>query len=239
MENKTVASDKADNSSNANKNSLSSAYARFKLIPITHRVVGGALLGVVVLGALAYFLPYMKERMKFFTDAALSWLIFVIVAVQAYIYNKQREVMQKQTDNFEITERAYVGIKDMTLKMKTGSNLAVVIVCQNGGRTPAWDVNCTARLSIDVNDVKDPPQLKAPTGAFFLPANFKKYLSISFGLILTDQAIKWIEDGAVPVIVVGEITYKDFRRKWRQRYPFTGIYDIETRKFKQYDKENK
>src|SRR6266545_1548397 len=70
--------------------------------PIARRIIGASLLGIIVLALVARFLPDMKERMRFFTDTALGWLVFVVVAVQTYFSTKQWDAM---TEGLEI-ERA-------------------------------------------------------------------------------------------------------------------------------------
>src|ERR1044072_7792776 len=96
MDDQKITEGQRDDSEQPPKSLLAHIRERFYRMPITWRVVGVAVAGVLVIGATARWLPDMKERMKFFADSALSWLILIVVAVQAYIYSQQREVMERQ-----------------------------------------------------------------------------------------------------------------------------------------------
>src|SRR5215210_3495245 len=114
----------------------------------------------------------MSERVKFFTVNALSLLVFIAIAVQAYIYRRQWEAMEdslaetrKIVDQNEravkvaergievaqnaayIEQRAYVGIQRMTVEgLDEGRCPILNITWINGGKTPAWRFRCVPRL---------------------------------------------------------------------------------------------
>jgi len=130
---------------------------RFYRIPITRRVIGGALLGVLIIGAVARWLPDMKDRMKFFADSSLSWLIFVIVAVQAYIYGKQWKVMDKQV---VFGLRAYVGVKDIS--DIDFNNKRISFHIENIGKVPAKDINVSIEVEVRIPEKWADGQSKQP-----------------------------------------------------------------------------
>jgi hypothetical protein len=134
VQDKEVASGESENPQKANSNPFSVAYSRFKRIPITGRVVGGALMGVLILAAVARFLPDMKERMKFFTDSVLGWLVFVIVAVQAYIYKWQAKIMG---DSLVISQCARVGVHSIE---PDWPDQILYLIIENTGHVPADDI---------------------------------------------------------------------------------------------------
>src|SRR6185436_16146288 len=71
----------------------------------------------------------------------LSLVILVIIAIQAYIYHRQWEVMQGQKRITTIAERAYLGIKDVKIINPIQKDtLVIYAVVFNGGRTPALKV---------------------------------------------------------------------------------------------------
>jgi hypothetical protein len=164
MADEDQASDQANNPKRANSNPFSAAYARFKLLPITWRVVGGALLGVVILGAVACLLPNMKDRMKFFTDATLSWLILVVVAAQAYIYSKQWKVMERQAKSADESVvfglRAYVGVKDIS--NIDFNNKRILLLVENIGKVPAKDINVSIEIEVRIPEKWADEQSKQP-----------------------------------------------------------------------------
>jgi hypothetical protein len=57
-------------------------------------IFGGTL--ITALLVVGVFAPYMSERIKFITVNALSILVLVAIAVQAYIYRRQWETMDRQ-----------------------------------------------------------------------------------------------------------------------------------------------
>ncbi|HYR75589.1 MAG TPA: hypothetical protein VEM96_07075 [Pyrinomonadaceae bacterium] len=57
-------------------------------------IAGGVLLATLLF--LSIFLPSLTERVKFFTLNALSLLVLTVIAVQAYIYRRQWEVIERQ-----------------------------------------------------------------------------------------------------------------------------------------------
>lgn len=134
MQNEEIASGKSGDPPKADQNLFVAAYVLFKRIPITWRVVGGAIAGVLILAAVARWLPNMKERMKFFTESALGWLVFVIVAVQAYIYQWQAKIMREA---LIIGERAYVGVHSIAEDFKKER---IILTVENTGNIPAEDL---------------------------------------------------------------------------------------------------
>jgi hypothetical protein len=59
-------------------------------------IFGGFVLFIILL-LISIFLPYLTERLKFFTVNLLSLLVLVIIAIQALISRRQWGVMQEQT----------------------------------------------------------------------------------------------------------------------------------------------
>jgi hypothetical protein len=59
-------------------------------------IVGAGLLGLLALIFVSVYLPNLTERAKFFTGNALSLLVLGVIAVQAYIYRKQWDTMERQ-----------------------------------------------------------------------------------------------------------------------------------------------
>jgi hypothetical protein len=136
MQDKQVTTSEAENPQQPDHNPFRALYALFKRVPITWRVVGGAVVGVLILAAVARWLPNMKERMKFFTESALSWLILVIVAVQAYIYRWQAKIMG---DSLMVSNRSQMDVD--SIEMTTDDNLeTVVLKIGNIGHVPADEI---------------------------------------------------------------------------------------------------
>jgi hypothetical protein len=113
-------------------------------------VFGGILFGALLI--VSVFAPNMSERIKFFTVNALSLLVLLAIAIQAFIYHQQREIMERQLKATEkaaeasyVAQRAYIGITDLRLKstgiitapLVEGETPTLFVRWHNGGTTPA------------------------------------------------------------------------------------------------------
>src|SRR5688572_4701832 len=99
----------------SNRNPFSAAYSAFKRLPIgLRRIAGGAAFCLLVVVVIALFHPSLNERWKFGTDMGLNVLILFAIAVQAYIYRGQWEVMERTIEEAKISRelenRAYVTV---------------------------------------------------------------------------------------------------------------------------------
>lgn len=91
-----------DSPSKADQNPLNTAIALYKRLPIgLQRLALIALGGFLVIVGIAVFHPSLNERWKFGTDMTLNLLILFAIAVQAYIYTRQRDVMQQQAQHMD------------------------------------------------------------------------------------------------------------------------------------------
>lgn len=113
------------------------------------------LAGCIFLGVLLFvsiYLPNMAERVKFFTVNALSISILVAIAVQAFIYLRQQEIMRgqlgvmkaniRQTKRFfDSTERPSLGIEgEMEFSQDPNGEGFIEVVIKNSGKSPAIQV---------------------------------------------------------------------------------------------------
>lgn len=229
MQDKAVTSSKGNDTAAANKSALKAAYARFQLLPITWRIVGGALVGLAVLGATAYFLPNMTERMKFFTESALAWLVFVVVAVQAYIYKQQAKIMG---DALVIGHMAYVSIHSIESDMKTGAPIAIRI--ENVGKVPAEEIEvhielaCVVKPKIMNTPTPPRPQWYTRTQHFgrmkLFCGNFKIPMLIGANNMFFSEELDLIVKNCVAVVIRGRIGWQDGFQQRRQEVEFAFFY---------------
>lgn len=81
------------------------------------------------------------EKYTFLVLGGANILIFAAILLQALIYSRQWAVMQEQRDITTIAERAYLGIKDVSIRNPIMNNtLFISGIIFNGGRTPALRV---------------------------------------------------------------------------------------------------
>lgn len=123
--------------------------------------------------------------------------------------------------------------------MQSDNKIEKVIVFQNGGRTPAWDVRCTANLLLIPAGLMRKPFGLSPMGTFFLPAGFDKQMRLVFEFTPTVEDVENIRSAELIMILYGKVDYKDFKREQRPPYMFSANYNPGTRKFQQRDDYNK
>lgn len=214
---------------------FSIAYARFKRLPVTWRVGGGAVVGVLVLAAVARWLPDMKERMKFFTDSALGLLVFVIVAVQAYIYQWQAKIMG---DSLRIGSQAYVCIGDIKVDLEKDR---VFVEIENLGKVPASNIAVDILLTLKI-----PPKFKRKDAEFdaayrfigseLYAGNLPLTFRVPHNLWLGEEDIGLFKSGRADLLASGTIHFWDgFEPREIRHTPFAFVYRLtEKRFFPQY-----
>lgn len=199
----------------SDRNPLSATYSLYKSLPVSlQSIVLGVLfcwLGVV---AIAVFHPTLNERWKFGADMTLNVLILLVVAVQAYIYARQWEVMQEQKRIATIGERAYLEIRDVKLENPIKDNTIVIhALMSNGGRTPA--INIQRRFQIGLIEEKNKLAFKwednadIKTDPAILPAGARRWLTFPH-VPFTPPAFKQFEEGKRIIHVSGEMRFTDF-----------------------------
>ncbi|HKG45163.1 MAG TPA: hypothetical protein VKB02_00435 [Pyrinomonadaceae bacterium] len=194
-------SNKADNANNQNDLTYRWSIGHYVLVSL---LILMAVI-VVLIVASRWLNTSISDRVQFVTANLLNALIFAAIVAQVVIYRNQRDIMQRQADSFDIVERAYVGIKEMLVEqMEVGKPLIVMIVFQNGGRTPAWDVKCTANLILYPPRRYKPSELSLK-GAFFLPAGFDKQRPVVFDFSPTAEDLEKILAGEIQIIVYGKL----------------------------------
>jgi hypothetical protein len=121
--------------------------------PIMWAIVA-AILGLVILIVVGkFFVTQQSESIRFITVNALSLFVLVAIVVQAFIYHRQRDVMERQLKAAEkaaeaayIAQRAYIGVTDLMITSTSMAGTAQLVVGEiptlrvtwhNGGNTPA------------------------------------------------------------------------------------------------------
>lgn len=201
----------SDEAKKTNGNTFRAAYA-LSAIGL-RRIVVVALFIFIVLLLVGIFLPNMKERVKFLTESTLSLLILLVVAVQAYIYTRQWEVMQEQKRMMTIGERAYLGIKDVKVNTPIMNNTLVVnALFFNGGRTPAINVDRKFQIGLvketrqfDWNAIPD----LAEASFSILPAGAERWVTFPH-VPITPEKFADFEAGTRRIHVSGELRFTDY-----------------------------
>jgi len=209
--------------------------------------VGMVSLIVVVFGiGMAYVAHYWVNEhsasVKFFTEAMFSFLALIVILVQAGIYSQQRTVMKRQADYYEVTERAYIGIRRMQIVgLNEGfEQIAVQVTFRNGGKSPAFKFRPYAEVS--VGDVPKPftwreitPDIKRA----FIPGGEDRSIVVPcFGLIDDPDTI-FGQKPTKQVFIDGEARYESLGGK-EIIFCFGGSYVVGEKLFEsryQYERE--
>jgi hypothetical protein len=229
--------------------SASHATIRAEYFGLRWIIIGGC----VVLTALLFisiYLPYLTERVKFFTVNFLSLLVLIIIAIQAFIYRRQWEAMQGQLKVMnrqselmneslkegiktrELENRAYVTIKDNIVDqpMKAAEGQTIIFILNNSGRTPA--INVTTKYAVILDS-------KRPALPEFPPTEFRSRSHLANGdnkhitMILppfTPDNVDEIYSRQARVWIVGIIEYEDiFKAHHRTQFCYyqkLGMFDL-------------
>jgi hypothetical protein len=143
-------------SEQGNRKPLNSASSQDHVLPVgLRRIVMFTGIALLILLVVSIFMPNLTERVKFFTANTLNLFLLLAVAVQAYIYRRQWEVMERQGKEIERqseqakrhtidTLRAYISIR--TVVPDLPRQILVEIV--NFGQTPAHQVQFAHRVAV-------------------------------------------------------------------------------------------
>lgn len=96
-----------------------------------------------------------KHSFAIWLPVVLSTVVLIVIIVQAIIYkrqlnamDKQVELMRRQLDAQAVSERPYIIIKSaMIPNLVPNQPLSPVVTIANRGRTPAQDLNVTAEIA--------------------------------------------------------------------------------------------
>lgn len=156
----------------------------------------------------------------------------LVVVLQWRVMNQQLDEMKASNDlarqAMEVSERAWVGLKSITLleKLSPGKAPRVSVVIENGGHSPALETMVRVIL-IATDEVfpKNPPYPDSGTqgrSAVFAPGA-THYLEIQNGPLLTLQEVKYFNNGQSKLFVYGFAEYKDIFGKGHKT-TFCGEY---------------
>jgi hypothetical protein len=186
-----------------------------------------ALYGALVLTGMvigSYYFKNGADRAKFWVEGLLSAGVLSVVIIQAVIYRKQWQVMDR---SLVIGTRAYVGLH--SIDFDTG-NRRLLIQIENIGRVPADDIVISLRMEYGVPEKFKPfvdryTELSADKteivfnlrfvyryGKYKLfPGNFKIPILIRFerDRILTPDEFQLITNGAARLTIFGNINFSD------------------------------
>jgi hypothetical protein len=129
-------------------------------------IILAAALGFAVLAFIAwYFVNEHSARLKFLTESSLSFFVLIVIVVQAIIYRRQWDIMERQlkatesaADAAYIAQRAYIGVTDVKIMCSTfmptfkapiivGERPTLYVTWHNGGGTPAEHFRAVPYLS--------------------------------------------------------------------------------------------
>lgn len=174
---------------------------------------GGSVLIVTGLLIASYFAKDGADRARFLTDSFLSAFVLAAVIVQALIYNQQRKIMAAQIENARISERAYIGIKQIiTENQVVGAVPNVRVTLLNGGRTPAYSLKAPGHMTFTKAGLPFPherPETTKKEGSGFLPAGNETTYNYRFVVPWTPEWEHAIETGQYVIFLHMEAQFVD------------------------------
>jgi hypothetical protein len=167
-------------------------------------------------------------------DLVLTFVLVVLVAVQSFIAwrlnsisDQQRQIMEKQIEAIETTERAYIGIAKMQLFI-SGDEPTIEITWINGGKTPAWHFRCVPSLNIGEKPEPNGPLMDDDFSDIrnsFIPAGAERRVSYTdLGVKLSNEVLAHLGGPGNNLYAVMEGSYRDVRWKAR-RFESWALYE--------------
>jgi hypothetical protein len=126
--------------------------------------------------------------------------------------------------NFMVDQRAWIGVKNIDIRLD-GNKLLANVVVSNTGKTPALDVRYTATIDTRHNAgnieqfIREPHKVSSEGSSSILAPNAILIMPMSPSDILAADLIEDIKSGKKTVYLFGETTYLDyFRRSHTTRF---------------------
>lgn len=207
----------------------------------------GSLVGLCLLiVAAAQYYAYKRGLFKTDNLLAQNERIITTIGNQAKSMEGQLNAMKKQQDSWAITERAYIGVKNIRLvePLAIDRDPIVKVIILNGGRTPAWNV--MGNIKPFLNNFEQPSivldryisELEAPgeklenqielTGQTgLLPAGEPEEYPETLLINLVQgwaSVFNQIEDGTMPFYLGGRVKYADFQGR-HYSFEFLTFYE--------------
>jgi hypothetical protein len=213
-----------------NSNPFKAAYALFKRLPIgLRRIIWADLGAVAIVVLISIFHPNLATRVKFATDGILNLLIVLIIAVQAYIYVRQWDVMEQNLERTDdvidqmkcqlsameaqntITQQNFTmqaAINDPRLRIARvtvedfdpGKKPIFIVKIINDGLIPAQNVDFEMRVQLGVD------KEESSSDMFDVPAKDTEVQHLVSHGVLDEQTISGFNTD-VPLTVRGRMRY--------------------------------
>lgn len=151
-----------------------------------------------------------KIKRAEWVQIGLNSFIALVIFWQAWTYSQQRKIMQIQTDNAHITQRAYLGVKGAEMEKFTLGEVPVVrVTVLNGGQTPAFKLKAPGILSVGTEFPHERPEIGGAVSSTVLPAGVDMTFSYPFTFILTPAWLQAFQKGERLIFVHGEAHFED------------------------------
>lgn len=197
------------------------------------RIFSAVIISFIMFIALAivsrFYMDEHSPRLTFFAANALSLSVLLAIIAQAFIYYGQMEAMVRQNENWTISERGYIGLRNLKIMgLREGGKVGVHAIFRNGGRTPAWNLKAGAIVTVGNEPMgfKWKDSMAAFRHAFIPMSEDRKFLFPS-EQSFTDEIRTAIHDGTKLLFVDGKARYSTIGRNERVLC-FGGTYSNKT-----------
>ena len=153
-----------------------------------------------------------KIRRAEWVAIGINGFIALVILWQAWTYNQQRKIMERQFKAMVVGERAYLGATGMGMSgLAIGQTPSISLVIQNAGRTPAWKVKAPGKITIEPAGKRPAPErIKSKfVGDGVLAAGATRIAVYQFEMVCDSSLIHRIQNGIVSVFIQGDIYYED------------------------------
>ncbi|MGZ8842947.1 MAG: hypothetical protein ACXW18_04745 [Pyrinomonadaceae bacterium] len=135
----------------------------------------------------------------------ISVFVLFIIAAQALIYHQQRQIMARQVQNAEDSQRALVSVASITVNFAKGE---IVLLLENSGRVKAMNLKVEAKEYRQTNIVVGSKTKFDAGWVSLFPGSFKMRVIVVMSKFKPEE-VEAIQKKAESLVVTGKIQYQD------------------------------
>jgi hypothetical protein len=135
----------------------------------------------------------------------VSVMVLIIILAQAFIYNQQRQIMSRQAQDTEDSQRALVSVASITADFVKGE---IVLLLENSGRVPAMNLKVEAKEYRLTNALVGSKTKFDAGWVSLFPGSFKMRVLVVMSKFKPEE-VKAIQTKSESLVVTGKIQYRD------------------------------
>jgi len=169
--------------------------------------------------------PPDKIKRSEWVQLFISGFVALVVFWQAWIYNEQRKMADRQIWQTYLAERAYIGLTSLEVSdLRPNQQPYFQVRLINGGKTPAWNLSMQIHWNIGVLPIASAWNPDYGTSHTFVAAGQSHKGRQRLEVRLSEENVRVLEDDSMQFFATVQCRYVDFKGEPREA-SFPGVYD--------------